>query len=77
MMVNKRAIIMEQMPDYAYLTAQAKRLFPNSHVIVSYPQDEVIHILIDDRLFVFEIGSEDEEYVFSNGDDCFKIPLMD
>ena len=68
---------MEQMPDYTYLTEQTKKLFPQSRVIVSYPQDEVIHILIDDRLFVFEIGSDDDSYVFSNGEDCFEIPLME
>ena len=68
---------MKQMPDYAYLTAQTKILFPGSRVTVSYPQDEVIHILLNDNLFVFVIGSDDEAYSFSNGEDCFEIPLMD
>lgn len=67
---------MEQMPDHAYLTAQTKRLFPDSRVLVTYPKDEVINILVDDRLFVFEIASDNDEYVFSNGDECFTIPLM-
>ena len=68
---------MEQMPDYAYLIGNTKRLFPDSRVAVSYPEDEVIHILIDDRLFVFEIGSDDDSYFFSNGEEYFEIPLVD
>ncbi len=68
---------MEQMPDYAHLTAQTKQLFPDSRVVVYYPTEEVIHILIDDRLFVFELGSDDECYLFSNGEEYFEIPLMD
>ena len=68
---------MEQMPDYNYLIAQAKQVFPGAKVVVSYPEEEIIHILVDERLFCFEIGSDDEAYNFSDGKENFQIPLMD
>ena len=52
-------------------------LFPGSHVVVTYPADEVIHIQVDARLFIFEIGSDDESYIFTDGQQTFEIPLMD
>lgn len=67
---------MEYLPDYDYLTRYAQHLFPGSQVVVTYPAEEVIHIQIDTRLFVFEVGSDDEAYTFTNGHQTFEIPLM-
>ena len=68
---------MDHMPDFEYLTVQSRRRFPYSQISVFYPEDEVIHILIDGRLFVFEIGSDDDAYVFTNRTEAFEIPLLD
>lgn len=68
---------MEYLPDYDHLTRHAQHLFPGSRVVVTYPADEVIHIQVDARLFVFEIGSDDESYNFTDGQQTFEIPLMD
>lgn len=72
-----RKIIMEYLPDHSYLTQCVQQLFPCSSVIVTYPFEEVINIQIDDRLFVFEVGSEDESYIFDDGRTTFTIPLME
>ena len=38
---------------------------------------EVIHIDVDGYRFTFEIGSDDDEYIFTDGKVSFAIPLME
>jgi hypothetical protein len=65
-------------PDRDHLTQHAKLLFPDATIVVQYTDDdEVIHLFVDDVEFIFEIGSDDDEYVFANGNTLFRIPLMD
>lgn len=41
------------------------------------PIDEIITTWIDGVPYVFEIGSDDDEYVFVYGDDVIVVPLED
>lgn len=63
--------------DYEHLIRHTQQQFPSEQIEVTYPEEEVIHIKVGDRLFVFEIGSDDDEYVFIDGCDAFTIQLMD
>jgi hypothetical protein len=63
--------------DYEHLLLHAQRLFPRSDIEISYTDDEVIHIDVDAHRFTFEITSDDEEYVFTDGRTTFTIPLME
>lgn len=63
--------------DHAYLLAHAQVEFPGAHIVVIHEPDEIIHIEVDGHRYTFEIGSDDDEYVFSDGKTTFTIPLMD
>ena len=63
--------------DHDHLLAHAKAIFPGSTISVTHTDDEIIHIDVDDVRYTFEIGSDDEEYVFTDGNATFRIPLMD
>jgi translation elongation factor P/translation initiation factor 5A len=63
--------------DYAYLREHAQLLFPGASIEVIHADDEVIHIDVNGRRFTFEITSDDEEYVFTDGQMTFRIPLME
>ena len=63
--------------DYDYLREHAQLLFPGTSIEVIYTDDEVIHILVNGHRFTFEITSDDEEYIFTDGRTTFRIPLME
>ncbi len=63
--------------DYDHLLLHAQILFPRSDIQVTHTDDEVIHIDVNGHRFTFEITSDDEEYVFTDGREAFTIPLMD
>ena len=63
--------------DYDYLRDHAQRLFPATSFEVIHTDDEVIHIDVNGHRFTFEITSDDEEYVFTDGRTTFRIPLME
>lgn len=63
--------------DHDYLLDQAQRLFPRASIEVTHTHDEIIHIDVDGHRFTFEITSDDEEYVFTDGRDTFRVPLME
>lgn len=63
--------------DYDHLLASARALFPDSTVAVIYSPYETIHVDVDGHRFTFEIGSDDDEYVFTDGKTTFTVPLMD
>lgn len=67
---------MYQPQDHDHLVHHARLLFLGSAVAVTY-DDEIIHLDIDGVRFTFEIGSDDDEYLFSDGHRTFSIPLMD
>jgi hypothetical protein len=62
--------------DYFHLLQHAWDLFPSASIDVIH-DDEIIHIDIDGRRFTFEIGSDDDSYLFSDGETSFVIPLME
>lgn len=62
--------------DYDHLREHAQRLFPGASIKVIHTDDEVIHIDVDGHRYTFEISSDDEEYVFTDGRTTFRIPLM-
>lgn len=68
---------MYQPQDHDHLVHHARLLFPGSVVAVTYTEDEIIHLDIDGTRFTFEIGSDDDEYVFHGAGRSFVIPLMD
>ena len=63
--------------DYDHLLAHASRLFPGAKIAVCYGDDETIHIDVDDHRFTFEIGSDDDLYIFDDGEIFFEIPPME
>ena len=63
--------------DREHLLLHARSLFPHTTVNLTYAHDEIIHIDVDGHRYTFEIGSDDDEYVFNDGKSTFKIPLMD
>jgi hypothetical protein len=63
--------------DRDHLVLKAQALFPGSSIDVTYEPEEIIHIDVDGHRFTFEIGSDDDEYVFTDGKITFSIQLMD
>lgn len=64
--------------DQDHLLHYAQRLFPGACITATYDMNaEIIFLDIDARRFTFEIGSDDDAYVFVAGDDAFEIPLME
>lgn len=63
--------------DRLHLIDHACAMFPGATIDVIYTPDEVILIDVDGHRFTFEIGSDDDEYVFSDGKTTFTIPLME
>lgn len=62
--------------DYPHLLAHAQAMFPGSHIRVNYTDDETIHIDVNGHRFTFEIGSDDDAYIFDDGVSSFTIPLF-
>ena len=62
--------------DYLHLLQHAWDLFPDATIEIAY-DDEIIHLDVDGHRFTFEIGSDDDYYVFSDGRSSFVIPLME
>lgn len=61
-----------------YLVEEAKRYFPDAIITVQIDhQDEAITLLIADRAWMTDIGSDDDWYVFHSADrtHVFTIPL--
>ncbi|MDR2857605.1 MAG: hypothetical protein LBV50_07130 [Novosphingobium sp.] len=63
--------------DYRHLLFHAQALFPGAVIDVIHMPDETIHIDVDGHRYTFEIGSDDDEYIFTDGKVTFSIPLMD
>ena len=63
--------------DYDHLRSYAQQMFPGARIEVTHTEDEVIYIDVDGHRFTFEITSDDEEYVFTDGQRTFTIPLME
>jgi hypothetical protein len=63
--------------DYDYLREHAEKLLPGASIEVLHTDDEVIYIDVNGHRFTFEITSDDEEYVFTDGRTTFRIPLME
>ena len=63
--------------DRAHLLSHAQALFPGAVISVIHTPDEIIHIEVDGHRYTFEIGSDDDAYVFTNGKCGFTIPLME
>jgi hypothetical protein len=63
--------------DYHHLLRHAQDRFPSASIIIVYTEDEIIHIDVDGHRFTFEIGSDDDAYIFDDGVTAFEIPLME
>jgi hypothetical protein len=63
--------------DRSHLQSHAQTLFPGAVIDVIHTPDEIIHIDVDGHRYTFEIGSDDEEYLFTDGKRAFTIPLME
>lgn len=76
---NRKATIVNNASyaDYDYLREHAHQIFPGASIDVVHTDDEVIHIDVNGHRYTFEITSEDEEYVFTDGLTTFHIPLME
>lgn len=67
---------MEWPADYDHLMQHAQDMFPGSVIEVIHTPDEIIHIDVDGQRYTFEIGSDDDEYMFCDGTTSFAIPLF-
>ena len=65
----------DQPLDRTHLLSHAQALFPGTTIIVVYDPNDIIHM--SGRRYTFEIGSDDDEYIFTDGLTTFTIPLMD
>lgn len=63
--------------DRSHLLSHAQALFPGAMIEVIHTPDEIIHIDVDGHRYTFEIGSDDDEYLFTDGKAFFSIPLME
>lgn len=63
--------------DRLHLLSNAQALFPGAVIEVTHMSDEIIHIDVDGHRYTFEIGSDDDEYLFTDGKASFSIPLME
>jgi hypothetical protein len=63
--------------DRSHLLSHAQALFPGAVIEVIHTPNEIIHIDVDGHRYTFEIGSDDDEYVFTDGKTTFTIPLME
>lgn len=63
--------------ERSHLLSHAQALFPGAMIDVIHTPDEIIHIEVDGHRYTFEIGSDDDEYVFTDGHTTFTIPLME
>lgn len=63
--------------DRLHLVRHAQALFRGATIDVVYAPDEIIHLDVNGHRFTFEIGSDDDKYVFTDGKTTFTIPLMD
>lgn len=63
--------------DRAHLLSHAQALFPGAMIEVIHMPDEIIHIDVGEHRYTFEIGSDDDEYLFTDGKTSFSIPLME
>lgn len=61
--------------DYLHLLQHTWDLFPSATIEITH-EDETIHIDMDGHRYTFEIGSDDDAYLFSDGATSFRIPLM-
>jgi hypothetical protein len=76
-MVNRTRTTIAMPPaDHDHLLSYARALFPGCDLAVTY-DDETIRIDVAGHRFTFEIGSDDDEYVFSDGRKAFVIPLLE
>lgn len=60
-----------------HLLLHASRVFPDANIAVTRVHLEIIHIDVDRHRYTFEIGSDDDEYLFTDGNVSFSIPLME
>ena len=63
--------------DHDHLLDHAQSLFPGANIELIHTDDEIIHIDVNGHRYTFEITSDDEEYVFTDGRETFTIPLME
>jgi len=66
---------MSKPADYLHLLQHAWDLFPDANVEIIY-EDEMVHFDVDGHRYTFEIGSDDDAYVFSDNESSFTIPLF-
>ena len=63
--------------DRLHLLSHAQALFPGAVIEVIHMPDESIHLDMNGHRYTFETGSDDDEYVFTDGKMTFSIPLME
>ena len=63
--------------DYEHLICHVRARFPGEAVRITYTEDERIHIDVGAHRYTFDIGSDDDEYLFVGQLGSFSIPLID
>jgi len=61
-----------------YLIKEASKLYPNASITVDYDdEDEAIHLDIDGTRYTFQVGSDDDAYVFQSSGARIMLPALD
>ena len=77
MVDETEAILSNEEPlDRQHLINHAEVMFPGATIDVIYTPDEIIHIDVDGHRYTFEIGSDDDAYIFNDGVTSFTIPIF-
>ncbi len=60
-----------------YIQIQFSQRFLNAQINVSFTDDETIVVEVDGDLWTTEIGSDDDEFVFTCEGDVIRFPFED
>lgn len=62
--------------DRLHLLSHAQALFPGAVIDLIHTPDEIIYIDVDGHRYAFEIGSDDDEYFFTDGKASFSATSL-
>jgi hypothetical protein len=58
-----------------YIHDQFAQRFPNAWINVTFTDDEMIVVSVDNKLWTMEVGSDDDEFVFTRDGDVVRFPF--
>jgi hypothetical protein len=58
-----------------YIFAQFSQYFPNARISITFTDDETIIVSVDGDLWIMQIGSDDDAFVFMRDGDVIRFPF--